>query len=94
MDITVKKFENLSGAKKVTDKNQITKNVRLFYELGHYKVLERTLDGNGDIIENKKWITENIFKEIDDVDEFLKTGTRLDDPEFLEHHNFVIVETK
>ena len=70
----------IKGARKVNSLSDISCNSRLFYELGHYIVLRRYIDKEG------------IFKEIDNVTDFLKTDTRMSKKEFIEHHNFVVVD--
>lgn len=82
----------IKGARKVNSLSDISCNSRLFYELGHYIVLRRYIDKEGNICEDKKWIKEGIFKEIDNVTDFLKTDTRMSKKEFIEHHNFVVVD--
>jgi len=81
----------IQGAKKVNSLSDITDKSRLFYELGHYKVLRIYKDKCGNICEDKKWIGEGVFKEINNVSNFLKTDKRMEEKEFIEHHNFVVV---
>lgn len=81
----------IEGAKKVNSLSDITNNSRLFYELGHYVVLGKYKDKDGNIVEDKKWIRKGVFKEIDDVKDFLTTDERLAEKEFIEHHNFVVI---
>ena len=92
MEITVKleplKFK---GAKKINSLNEITKNSRLFYELGNYIVLGKREDSKGNIYEDKRWLRSGIFKEINNVENFIKTDKRMSEKEFIEHHNFVII---
>lgn len=72
----------IESAKKINSLSDITDNSRLFYELGHYE---------GNICEDKEWIKEGIFKEIDNVKNFIKIDKRMSEKEFIEHHNFVVV---
>lgn len=65
------------NAEKINSLSDIKKHHRLFYELGHY--------------EGKKWIREGVFKEIYDVENFIKIDKRMSKKEFIEHHNFVIL---
>ena len=81
----------IKGAKKIKSLSDITDTSRLFYELGHYKVLRRYKDKHGNMCEDKKWIGEGIFKEIDNVKDFLKYDARMLDKEYIKHHNFVVV---
>lgn len=81
----------IKGARKINSLSDISDNSRLFYELGHYVVLRKYTDREGNIYEDKKWIREGIFKEIDNVKNFLKTDKRMFEKEFIEHHNFVVV---
>jgi hypothetical protein len=82
----------ISGARKINSLSDISDNSRLFYELGHYVVLRRYTDKEGNICEDRKWIREGIFKEIDNVVDFIKTDKRMSEKEFIEHHNFVVVD--
>ena len=81
----------IEGAKKVNSLSDITNNSRLFYELGHYVVLRKYIDKDGNIHEDKRWIGEGVFKEINNVKDFLTTDKRLANKEFIEHHNFVVI---
>jgi hypothetical protein len=81
----------IEGVKKVNSLSDITNNSRLFYELGHYVVLRKYRDKDGSIVEDKKWIREGVFKEIDNVKYFLTTEKGLTEKEFIEHHNFVVI---
>ncbi len=92
MEIIVEQNQiKIKGAKKVKSLKDITNKSRLFYELGHYKTLKKYKDKNGNIVEDKKWIREGIFKEIDNVKDFIKTDERLKEKEYIKHHNFVII---
>lgn len=61
-----------------------------FYELGSYVTLKRYKDENGNLCEDREWVIEGIFKEIDNVNEFLKRNKRMLEKEYIKHHNFVI----
>jgi len=93
MEILVKQRPiKIDGAKKVNSLFDITNNSRLFYELGHWFILKRYRDNNGNIVEDKMWFREGIFKEINNVKEFLTTNKKfLAKKEFIEHHNFVVI---
>ncbi len=82
----------ITGAKKVNSLSDISDNSRLFYELGHYRVLRKYLDKDGDVVEEKEWVRTEIFKEIENVKSFLETDKRMSDREYIEHHNFVVVD--
>lgn len=79
MEITVEHTYTIE-AEKVTSPSQITKEVRLFYELGKY---------NGVQVEDN-WQRSGVFKEIDDVSRFIENDPRLQDIDFITHHNFHI----
>lgn len=67
------------------DIKQISKGDRLFYELGHK--INWKLDYYGD-----NWVREGRFKEIDNVDDFIKNDKLLTKLEYLKHHNFMIIK--
>jgi len=89
MEIIVEQRIKIENVKKVNSLSDITDNSRLFYELGHYIVLRKYKDGN--IVEDKEWIREGIFKEIYNVKDFLTIDKRLLEKEFIKHHNFVVI---
>lgn len=57
---------------------------RLFYELG-YKVDVKL--GYGD-----NWRVTGNFKEIKNVSEFLQTDSEINNPEYIAHHNFMLLK--
>ena len=67
------------------DIKQIDEGDRLFYELGEKK---RIMDLS--YVDN--WIRKGIFKEIENVKEFIETDKLLTELEYLEHHNFMIIK--
>lgn len=73
-------MEATDGMIKVLSKKDIVKGCRLFYEIVYSSGRDRR--GTGE------------FKEIVDVEEFLKSDTRLEDTEYIRHHNFHIIKTK
>lgn len=58
---------------------------RLFYELGHKKDWK---DPNYDY----NWIKEGKFKEIENVIEYINNDKLLSDINYLEHHNFMLIQ--
>jgi hypothetical protein len=86
-------LQKLDGAKKVTSLSDITENCRLFYELGHYKVLRLYTNRDGLLCEELKWVREGVFKEIENIKEFIEMDKKLSEKEYIEHHNFVIIES-
>jgi len=91
MDILVElPTVTLSNFKKVNNVSDITKNHRLFYELGFNKTIRKWRDKDGNICTDSVFIRTGKFKEIENIDLFIKTDKRLSDKEFIEHHNFVI----
>lgn len=80
----------IEGAKKVNSLSDITDNSRLFYELGHSKILKTYIDREGVICNDTEWIREGIFIEVRDVKKFIK-DERMLEKKYIEHHNFRIV---
>jgi len=66
------------------DIKQISDGDKLFYELGH------KISMNGGYGNN--WIREGRFKEIEDIKEFLEVDKLINNIEYLEHHNFMIIK--
>ena len=66
------------------DISTISKGDRLFYELGYKKNVKLAFGDN--------WIGEGKFKEILDIDKYVKSDTHLTDLEYLEHHNFMLIK--
>jgi hypothetical protein len=94
MNIILQSRTSINNVKKLNSLNDIdiVKN-RLFYELGHYIVLSSYRDKDGYIVENKKWIKEGIFKEVDNIKEFINFHVNMSKKElkeYIKHHNFVI----
>jgi hypothetical protein len=71
---------------KVTSISDIGENDRLFYELGTYTY---TYKGRW-----RGWTLSGEFKEIRDVRNMLIHDTRLNDIEYINHHNFCIIKHK
>ena len=71
----------IKGVKKVKNISDITENSRLFYEIGYY------VDED-----NTNWVRGVIFKEIQNIKSFIKEDYRLLNKEFIEHHNFVVID--
>lgn len=65
------------------DINQITKDTKLYYELG-YKIDARLGVDNGN------WVRTGYFKEIENPLNFCSEDTHMLRPEYLKHHNFKI----
>lgn len=65
------------------------KKHRLFYELGHYRsstedqILMKAY-------KEEDWFRSGEFKEIKDIEHFLENDNRLNDPQYIKHHNFQI----
>ena len=86
------KYDNLITLKSKVD---FVVGDRLFYELGFNKVISRKEHWKThDIFLEHKWIKSNKFKEIKDPETFIKLDDRLNDPEFIKHHNFVILKNQ
>ncbi len=86
MDLELITGEIIPDAKKVLNKTEITTANRLYYELGYYANQER----RGKSLVWIDWTRRGIFKEIKDIQDMLKIDKRLDDEEYLNHHNFYI----
>lgn len=82
MNITLITGEIIENVKKLTNIEEINSNTEIYYELG-YKIDARKGVDNGN------WVRTNIFKEITDVIEFKTMDFRMDDPSYIDHHNFV-----
>ena len=67
------------------DIKQISDGDRLFYELGYKKRIM-------DISYVDNWVKEGIFREIENVKEFIETDKLLTEIEHLEHHNFMLIK--
>lgn len=67
------------------DIKQISEGDRLFYELGHKKNPDNMTYKNN-------WIREREFQEIENVKEFLEGDNLLENVEYLEHHNFMLIK--
>lgn len=79
-------------AEKINSVADIKDGDRLFYELNFNKN-ERQYEGaDGHTISANKPLKNVIFKEIEDVENFIKEDKRLSDPAYITHHNFVLVK--
>ncbi len=67
------------NAQPMKSTSDIAAGDRLFYELGHYQ--------------GKRWVREGVFKEIREVENMIQMDTMINDPEYIAHHNFVIVKS-
>ena len=65
------------------DINQITKDTKLYYELG-YKIDARLGVDNGN------WVRTGYFKEIEKPLDFCRQDEAMLRPDYLKHHNFKI----
>lgn len=67
------------------DISMISEGDRVFYEIGEKININKP---------NSKWnwIPSGQFKEIIDVKDFLAHDNRLSDPEYLDHHNFMLIK--
>lgn len=85
MQIKVRRLEidYLDGFSPLTSIDQITEGVELYYELGEkYNAKKGPEDGN--------WRRSGYFKKIKDPMLFKeKEQIPLNDPEYLQHHNFM-----
>lgn len=81
----------ISGAKRINSLSDIKPNDRLFYELGHYLVIRKYYDMNKNLCEEKKWVRGGVFKEICNVQSFVKENLPLDKKSFIRHHNFMVL---
>lgn len=61
------------------DIKQIGLGDRLFYELGRYVGINY-------------WVLSGQFKEIQDVESMLKHDDRMTSPDYLNHHNFMLIK--
>lgn len=85
MDILItESHEIITDCLQIFSKKKITKDCRLFYELGTYTVK----DINGWIKES--WKRSGYYKEIKDPLLFKKHDKDLNRLEYIEHHNFVV----
>jgi len=66
---------------KISHLSDIKTGDRLFYELGYYSDLNQT-----------RWIREGIFKEIENPINFISQNVDMDNSEYIQHHNFVIIK--
>lgn len=71
----------LTGAVKLNSISDIKPTSRLFYELGYYT----------SIYPPRVWVRTGVFREIHDVMDFINREPRLADKDFIEHHNYVII---
>lgn len=81
-NITLIDSNVITDVEKVTNKSQINNQVMLFYELGYKPNIN-----SGP--ENGNWVRHGVFKEILDINEFLEQDTRINDIDYINHHNFV-----
>ena len=70
----------------VLDIKLVSKEDRLFYELG-YKV-------NSDLGYGNNWAKTGIFREIHNIEEFIYSDKLLNNSGYLKHHNFMIIKNK
>lgn len=73
IDNTFIKVENIEDIKKP--------NIRLFYELGEKLDIRLGVD-------NGNWKRSGLFKEIKDIEDFVLRDVRLNDVDYINHHNF------
>jgi len=65
--------------------NQISKNDRLFYELRFKKnMMDIDIVGN--------WVSSGRFKEVINIENWIKHDERNADIAYLEHHNFMLIK--
>lgn len=83
--ILYQSHQTIDNARKVTSISDIKDNVRLFYEMGYYPT-------KNDVIKHTNFTRTGVFKEILDVKSFIEGDERLSDVEYINHHNFVIVD--
>lgn len=86
MTISIKTNVNV---KKVASVIDIDKEGRLFYEIGYYRD-----EGDPDVNyqTSKYWTGTGEFKEVKNVEDFLLTEKRLNNIEFIRHHNFLVID--
>ena len=67
------------------DIKQISEGDRLFYELGYkIRIKDNSYENN--------WISEEKYKEITNVEDFLLNDKLLLNLEYLKHHNFMVIK--
>ena len=66
------------------DIKQISEGDRLFYELGYKLNIDGGLGDN--------WIRQGQFKEIENVKDMIENDNRIDDIDYLNHHNFMLIK--
>lgn len=81
MDIELENGGSILNVKRIERRSEIKHGKRLYYEIG------RKLNSKKSPINN--WISSGIFKEIEEPEKFRDSDNRLDDEEYLRHHNFV-----
>ena len=72
---------DLKDAVMIADKSDIKEGCRVFYELGEWFDKQ-----------NKLQFRFGYFKEIENVTQWLKSDLRLNDLDYLIHHNFMILK--
>ena len=88
-------LRDIPEVKQVYSIDDITTTCRLFYEHGFYYSPgwdESGWDESG--WDESSWLRSGNFIEIIDVKHFLLKDTRLNDFEYIKHHNFMITEYK
>lgn len=89
--INVTQVITIENTKPVLSIDDIKNAKRLFYELGHHPIKLSYNIQTGEYTSKvvwSKWVGENIFKEITDIEDMLKHDKELTNPEYLKHHNF------
>lgn len=67
------------------DIKQISDGDKLFYELGHkIRIMDMSYENN--------WVREGRFKEIENVKDIIENDNRINDIDYLNHHNFMIIK--
>lgn len=66
------------------DIKQISDGDRLFYELGYKININKGIENN--------WVREGRFKEIENVKDIIENDNRINDIDYLNHHNFMIIK--
>lgn len=79
---------------KMTKKSDFSDGDKLFYELGYFSRSLKTSRGYFDGWDPDSWTRTGRFVQVDDPGLFIKSDYRFDYPEFIEHHNFMIIKSK
>ena len=82
MNIILEDGSAILNVKRIEKRSDIKDGAKLYYELGH------KLNSNHSPVNN--WVSSGKFKEIREPEKFRDADNRLDDTEYIKHHNFVV----